>query len=144
MTFSKPSPSSLLHFPNVRWFRKDWVPPYYYPDSLLRKCTSASSTRKSILYALEWFQVNSNHKPRETRLKKPLTTWTKQGKLSKNRKVFRKINCWGCENLTILQNHKCCHYIWSYIEFKWHCVTLYWNTVETEMRVFDLAGEPDF
>ena len=123
--------------------------PYYYPDSLLRKCTSASSTCKSslrasspiwaseaslartrelgtappaprgfatrsrvlarlgslaqigelarrlvqiedapdaclaILYALEWFQVNSNHKPRETRLKKPLP--------GRNKVSFRKI-----------------------------------------------------
>ena len=37
----------------------------------------------AILYALEWFQVNSNHKPRETRLKKPLP--------GRNKVSFRKI-----------------------------------------------------
>ena len=37
----------------------------------------------AIFYALEWFHVNSNHKPRETRLKKPLP--------GRNKVSFRKI-----------------------------------------------------
>ena len=60
--------------------------------------------------------VSSEQQPYATRDEtQETTTWTKQGKLSKNRKVFRKINCWRCENLTILQNHKCCHSWYDHI-----------------------------
>ena len=43
----------------------------------------ASDACLAILYALEWFQVNSDHKPLETRLKKPLP--------GRNKVSFRKI-----------------------------------------------------
>ena len=47
------------------------------------KIEDAPDACLAILYALEWFQVNSNHKPRETRLKKPLP--------GRNKVSFRKI-----------------------------------------------------
>ena len=47
------------------------------------KIEDAPDACLAILYALGWFQVNSNHKPRETRLKKPLP--------GRNKVSFRKI-----------------------------------------------------